>query len=62
MFGKAPGCEKSCIEVGGTVRDLHRGKGPILVQALIASGDTPHVLPTCDGHSIKPRFAVALAA
>jgi thiamine pyrophosphate-dependent acetolactate synthase large subunit-like protein len=47
----------------GAVRDLlHRGKGPILVQASIASGDTPRVLPTRDGHAIKLRFAAALAA
>ena len=47
----------------GVVRDLlHRGKGPILVQAHIASGDTPRVLPTRDGHAIKLRFAAALAA
>ena len=47
----------------GAVRDLlHRGKGPILVQARIASGDTPRVLPTRDGHAIKLRFAAALAA
>ena len=40
------------------MRDLlHRGKGPILVQARIASGDTPRVLPTRDGHAIKLRFA-----
>jgi thiamine pyrophosphate-dependent acetolactate synthase large subunit-like protein len=45
------------------VRDLlHRGKGPILVQASIASADTPRVLPIRDGHAIKLRFAAALAA
>jgi thiamine pyrophosphate-dependent acetolactate synthase large subunit-like protein len=47
----------------GAVRDLlHRGRGPLLVQASIASGDTPRVLPTRDGHAIKLRFAAALAA
>jgi thiamine pyrophosphate-dependent acetolactate synthase large subunit-like protein len=47
----------------GAVRDLlHRGRGPVLVQARIASGDTPRVLPTRDGHAIKLRFAAALAA
>ena len=44
------------------VRDLvHRGKGPILVQARIASDDAPRVLPTRDGHAIKQRFMAALA-
>jgi thiamine pyrophosphate-dependent acetolactate synthase large subunit-like protein len=53
----------SDIAEAGAVRDLlHRGKGPILVQAHIASGDTPRVLPTRDGHAIKLRFAAALAA
>jgi thiamine pyrophosphate-dependent acetolactate synthase large subunit-like protein len=43
------------------VRDLvHRGKGPILVQARIASDDAPRVLPTRDGHAIKQRFMAAL--
>jgi thiamine pyrophosphate-dependent acetolactate synthase large subunit-like protein len=53
----------SDIAAAGAVRDLlHRGKGPILVQARIASDDTPRVLPTRDGHAIKLRFAAALAA
>jgi thiamine pyrophosphate-dependent acetolactate synthase large subunit-like protein len=52
----------SDLAEAGAVRDfLHTGKGPILVQALIASGDTPRVLPTRDGHAIKLRFAAALA-
>jgi thiamine pyrophosphate-dependent acetolactate synthase large subunit-like protein len=43
------------------VRDLvHRGNGPILVQARIASDDAPRVLPTRDGHAIKQRFMAAL--
>jgi thiamine pyrophosphate-dependent acetolactate synthase large subunit-like protein len=43
------------------VRDLvRRGKGPILVQARIASDDAPRVLPTRDGHAIKQRFMAAL--
>jgi thiamine pyrophosphate-dependent acetolactate synthase large subunit-like protein len=43
------------------VRDLvHTGRGPILVQARIASDDTPRVLPSRDGHEIKLRFMAAL--
>jgi thiamine pyrophosphate-dependent acetolactate synthase large subunit-like protein len=45
----------------GRVRDLlHAGRGPILVQARIAGGDAPRVLPTRDGHAIKQRFMAAL--
>jgi thiamine pyrophosphate-dependent acetolactate synthase large subunit-like protein len=45
------------------VRDLaHNGRGPILVQAKIASDDAPRVLPTRDGHAIKSRFMAALGA
>jgi len=45
----------------GRVRDLvHKGGGPILVQALIASDGAPRVLPTRDGHAIKLRFMAAL--
>ena len=45
------------------IRDLaQRGRGPILVQALIASDDAPRVLPTRDGHAIKTRFMAALGA
>src|SRR5579864_315232 len=44
------------------IRDLaHNGRGPILVQARIASDDAPRVLPTRDGHAIKTRFMAALA-
>jgi thiamine pyrophosphate-dependent acetolactate synthase large subunit-like protein len=43
------------------VRDLaHNGRGPILVQARIADGDAPRVLPIRDGHAIKQRFMSAL--
>ena len=50
------------IAEAGQVHDLlHRGNGPILVQAHIASADTPRVLPTRDGHAIKLRFAAAMA-
>jgi thiamine pyrophosphate-dependent acetolactate synthase large subunit-like protein len=45
------------------VRDLvHSGRGPILVQARIASDDAPKVLPIRDGHLIKQRFLAALDA
>jgi thiamine pyrophosphate-dependent acetolactate synthase large subunit-like protein len=45
------------------VRDLmHAGRGPILVQARIDSGETPRVLPDRDGHAIKLRFMQALNA
>jgi thiamine pyrophosphate-dependent acetolactate synthase large subunit-like protein len=44
------------------IRDLvHRGRGPILVQARIASDEAPRVLPTRDGHAIKLRFMQALS-
>jgi thiamine pyrophosphate-dependent acetolactate synthase large subunit-like protein len=43
------------------VRDLiHGGRGPILVQAHIADGDAPRVLPIRDGHAIKLRFMAVL--
>ena len=45
------------------VRDLvHRGDGPILIVARIASDDASKVLPVRDGHLIKQRFLAALAA
>jgi thiamine pyrophosphate-dependent acetolactate synthase large subunit-like protein len=51
------------IREAGAVRDLlHQGRGPILVQARIGSGDTPRVLPSRDGHAIKQRFIAALEA
>ena len=53
----------SDITEAGAVRDLlHGGRGPILVQARIACGDTPRVLPSRDGHAIKLRFVEALGA
>jgi thiamine pyrophosphate-dependent acetolactate synthase large subunit-like protein len=43
------------------VRDLvHNGRGPVLVQARIASDPAPRVLPTRDGHAIKLRFMEAV--
>jgi thiamine pyrophosphate-dependent acetolactate synthase large subunit-like protein len=60
-FGQARAI--SDIAEAGAVRDLlHGGRGPILVQARIASGDTPRVLPSRDGHAIKLRFVEALGA
>jgi thiamine pyrophosphate-dependent acetolactate synthase large subunit-like protein len=45
------------------VRDLlHKGRGPILVNARISSAETPRVLPTRDGHAIKLRFMQAANA
>jgi thiamine pyrophosphate-dependent acetolactate synthase large subunit-like protein len=45
------------------VRDLlHKGRGPILVNARISSAETPRVLPTRDGHAIKQRFMQAANA
>jgi thiamine pyrophosphate-dependent acetolactate synthase large subunit-like protein len=41
---------------------LHAGEGPILVNARIANGDTPRVLPIRDGHAIKLRFMQAVNA
>jgi thiamine pyrophosphate-dependent acetolactate synthase large subunit-like protein len=47
----------------GRVRDLlHAGRGPILIQARIASDEAPRVLPSRDGHAIKQRFMAALSA
>ena len=49
------------IEEATAVRDLlHRGEGPILVNARISSEDVPRVLPLRDGHAIKQRFTDAL--
>jgi hypothetical protein len=43
------------------VRDLlHKGEGPILVNAKINADDVPRVLPLRDGHAIKQRFIEAL--
>ena len=45
------------------LRDLlHRGEGPLLINAKISSEDTPRVLPTRDGHAIKLRFMAALGS
>jgi thiamine pyrophosphate-dependent acetolactate synthase large subunit-like protein len=53
----------SDIAEAGAIRELlHAGRGPILVQARIACGDTPRVLPNRDGHAIKQRFVAALEA
>ena len=52
----------SDIAEAGAIRDLlHAGRGPILVQARIASDEAPRVLPTRDGHAIKLRFMQALS-
>ncbi len=51
----------SRIEEAGDVRALlHRGQGPILINARIKAEDTPRVLPLRDGHAIKHRFIAAL--
>jgi hypothetical protein len=39
---------------------LHKGDGPILVNAKISPEDVPRVLPLRDGHAIKQRFIAAL--
>jgi len=45
------------------VRDLlHKGKGPILVNARISNAETPRFLPMRDGHAIKTRFIQAANA
>ena len=41
---------------------LHKGKGPILVNARISNAETPRFLPTRDGHAIKTRFMRAVSA
>jgi thiamine pyrophosphate-dependent acetolactate synthase large subunit-like protein len=41
---------------------LHKGKGPILVNARISNAETPRFLPTRDGHAIKQRFMQAANA
>ena len=51
----------SRIEEAADVRDLvHKGDGPILVNAKINPEDVPRVLPLRDGHAIKQRFIAAL--
>ena len=52
-------------EPGGVarVRELmHAATGPVLVDAHIASEETPRFLPTRDGHEIKLRFMQAVNA
>jgi len=45
------------------VRELmHKGKGPILVNARISNAETPRFLPIRDGHAIKLRFMQAANA
>jgi thiamine pyrophosphate-dependent acetolactate synthase large subunit-like protein len=57
----ADGLHVSEIGAVGRVRDLvHKGGGPILIQARIASDAAPRVLPVRDGHAIKLRFMAAL--
>ena len=55
--------EVSRIEEAAEVRALlHRGAGPILINARIGAQDVPRVLPLRDGHAIKQRFLAALGA
>jgi thiamine pyrophosphate-dependent acetolactate synthase large subunit-like protein len=55
--------EVSRIEEAAEARALlHRGTGPILINARIAAEDVPRVLPLRDGHAIKQRFIAALGA
>jgi thiamine pyrophosphate-dependent acetolactate synthase large subunit-like protein len=61
--GFADALHLSELKDADRIRDLaHSGRGPILVQARIASDDAPRVLPTRDGHAIKARFMAALGA
>jgi thiamine pyrophosphate-dependent acetolactate synthase large subunit-like protein len=39
---------------------LHKGDGPILVNARVSNAETPRVLPIRDGHAIKLRFMQAV--
>jgi thiamine pyrophosphate-dependent acetolactate synthase large subunit-like protein len=39
---------------------MHRGEGPILVNARISNEETPRFLPVRDGHAIKLRFMQAV--
>jgi thiamine pyrophosphate-dependent acetolactate synthase large subunit-like protein len=51
----------SAIEGAAEVRALlHKGDGPLLVNARISAEDTARVLPLRDGHAIKQRFIAAL--
>ncbi len=53
----------SRIDEAAEVRTLlHKGDGPILVNARISPDDVPRVLPLRDGHAIKQRFIKALNA
>ncbi len=38
---------------------MHKGQGPILVNARVSTAETPRVLPIRDGHAIKLRFMQA---
>jgi thiamine pyrophosphate-dependent acetolactate synthase large subunit-like protein len=69
LVGVAKACSfREALEVSdmknvARLRDLlHRGQGPILIDAKISSEDTPRILPTRDGHAIKLRFMQALNA
>jgi len=45
----------------GRVRELlHKGQGPVLVNARVSNAETPRVLPIRDGHAIKLRFMQAV--
>jgi thiamine pyrophosphate-dependent acetolactate synthase large subunit-like protein len=58
----ADGFHVSDMDSVSRVRDLvHNGRGPLLVQARIASDPAPRVLPIRDGHAIKLRFTDALS-
>jgi thiamine pyrophosphate-dependent acetolactate synthase large subunit-like protein len=51
------------IEGAADVRALlHKGEGPLLVNARISADDVPRVLPIRDGHTIKQRFIDALTS
>jgi thiamine pyrophosphate-dependent acetolactate synthase large subunit-like protein len=41
---------------------MHKGQGPILVNARVSNAETPRVLPIRDGHAIKLRFMQAANA
>ena len=53
------------IETDGDIEParnlLHRGRGPVFIQAHVNAIDEPRVLPLRGGHEIKLRFMQALA-
>ena len=50
------------MDSAAAMRDLlHTGQGPIFIHAQVEADDQPRIMPSRDGHAIKPRFMQASA-